>query len=279
MKNVHRLLVAVGLMTIATMAFAQEEHPAYLHALSDLRAARWLLEHVPGNWVRTTDEVNAVQKIDDAIDEIRKASIDDGKDIKDHPAVDERPDRPGRLHDAVEYLRKARADIEREEDAGRIRGLRNRAAAHIEGAIRFTEAAINAPGAAMAPPPAPVAPPQHPAYLRALSDLRAARWLLDHVPGDWVRKTEEVAAVSKIDDAINEIKKAAIDDGKDIGFHPAIDEKSDRHGRIRDAIDFLRKARADIDQEEDNGSIRGLRGRAAGHIEGAIKNAEIAERL
>ena len=36
-----------------------------------------------------------------------------------------------------------------------------------------------------APPPPPPAPPavHHPAYLHALSDLRAARWLIEHRPG------------------------------------------------------------------------------------------------
>ena len=32
------------------------EHPAYLHALSDLRAARWLLSHRPGDLRVTVDE-------------------------------------------------------------------------------------------------------------------------------------------------------------------------------------------------------------------------------
>src|SRR5579871_3067493 len=87
------------------------DHPYYLHALSDLRAARWMIQHRPGDWAQTVDETEAVRRIDAAINEIKKAAIWDGKDIEDHPHVDERPDHPGRLHAALDFLRKARQDI------------------------------------------------------------------------------------------------------------------------------------------------------------------------
>ena len=118
------------------------DHPAYLHALSDLRAARWMLEHRPGNWKQTEDEMNAVREIDKAINEIKQASIDDGKDVNWHPQVDERPDHAGRLHAAADYLRKAREDVNREEDNGFARGLKNRALQHINAAIGGTERAM-----------------------------------------------------------------------------------------------------------------------------------------
>ncbi len=111
-------------------------HPAYLHALSDLRAARWLIEHRPGDWAQTSDEVEAVQQIDAAINDIKKAAIDDGKNLNDHPRIDERPDHAGRIHEALEILRKARADLAREEDNAYADGLRDRAIGHIDGAIR-----------------------------------------------------------------------------------------------------------------------------------------------
>src|ERR1700757_1830614 len=72
-----------------------ERHPAYLHALSDLRASRWLIEHRTGDWAQTVDEVQAVREIDAAINEIKKAAYDDGKNLNDHPPVDERPDHRG----------------------------------------------------------------------------------------------------------------------------------------------------------------------------------------
>lgn len=129
-------------------------------------------------------------------------------------------------------------------------------------------------GCVVAPPPPPPAPPppvaQHPAYLHGLSDLRAARWLIEHRPGDWQQSADEVEAVRRIDAAINEIKHAAIDDGKNPSFHPALDERPNHRGRIREAIEYLRKARSDISSGEDNAFANGLRDRAIGHIDGAI---------
>jgi hypothetical protein len=119
------------------------EHPAYLHALSDLRAARWMIEHRPGDWQRTVDETEAVKRIDQAIGEIKKAAIDDHKDIQDHPRVDEHPDHVGRLHDALDFLRKARKDISEDEDNGFAQGLQARAYMHIDKAIDAVKRAIH----------------------------------------------------------------------------------------------------------------------------------------
>ncbi len=118
-------------------------HPYYLHALSDLRAARWMIQHRPGNWAQTVDEVEAVRRIDAAIGEIKKASIEDGKNIEDHPHVDENPDHSGRLHAALDFLRKARQDISHDEDNGFAQGLQARAYGHIDGAINAVKKAIH----------------------------------------------------------------------------------------------------------------------------------------
>ncbi len=115
-----------------------ERHPAYLHALSDLRAARWMIEHRPGDWAQTADEGEAVRQIDAAINDIRKAAFNDGKNTNDHPPVDEHTDHRGRIHEALQFLNKARADIAREEDNTFAEGLRDRAVGHIDGAIRAT---------------------------------------------------------------------------------------------------------------------------------------------
>lgn len=134
-------------MFLAMPAFAnaknyKPDHPYYLHALSDLRAARWMIEHRPGDWQRTVDEVEAVKQIDKAIFEIKKASIDDGKDINDHPKVDEHPDHIGRLHAAVDFLKKALDDVNKDEDNRFAEGLQDRAMHHIKEAIRLAEKAI-----------------------------------------------------------------------------------------------------------------------------------------
>jgi hypothetical protein len=118
-------------------------HPYYLHALSDLRAARWMIDHRPGNWVQTQDEIEAVRRIDAAINEIKKASIEDGKNLADHPRVDELPDHSGRLHKALDFLRKARQDISHDEDNVFAQGLQARAYGHIDGAIGAVKRAIH----------------------------------------------------------------------------------------------------------------------------------------
>ena len=107
-KNLLLLLAfATSFVTIATA----QQHPAYLHALSDLRAARWMIQHRPGNWNTTVDEMAASQKIDDAINEIKKASIDDGKDINDHPKAQEINEHAGRLVKAIRITEKERLGI------------------------------------------------------------------------------------------------------------------------------------------------------------------------
>lgn len=112
------------------------QHPAYLHALSDLRAARWLIEHRPGDSAQTADEAESIRQIDVAIGDIKKAAIDDGKNLNDHPPVDAQSDHRGHIHQALKYLNKARADIAREEDNAYAGGLRNRAIGHIDAAIQ-----------------------------------------------------------------------------------------------------------------------------------------------
>jgi hypothetical protein len=128
----------------ATVKVERAEHPYYLHALSDLRAARWMIEHRPGNWERTVDEMEAVKQIDAAIGEIKRAAIDDGKDLAYHPAVDEPNEHDGRLHNAMEFLKKSRQDIGRDEDNLFAEGLQARAYNHIDAAIVAVRRAIHA---------------------------------------------------------------------------------------------------------------------------------------
>jgi hypothetical protein len=131
-------------------------------------------------------------------------------------------------------------------------------------------------GCVAAPPPPPphvVVAPQHPAYLHSLSDLRAARWLIEHRPADWAQTADEQESVQQIDAAIAEIKRAAFDDGKNANARPPVDAHPDNRGRIHQALQFLVKARADIASEEDNAFANGLRDRAIGHIDGAIHAA------
>jgi len=141
----HKLAVCalLGLAApLAAFADLPGKHPYYLHALSDLRAARWMLEHRPGDAAVSGQEDVGITEIDKAIGEIKRAAIDDGKDVHDHPKVDVPSDHPGRLHKALELLRKVHSDVAREEDDPMTKGLRNRAVGHIDEAIHATEKAI-----------------------------------------------------------------------------------------------------------------------------------------
>ncbi len=273
MKN-QKLLTLIGsgiIFLFVQFNIMGQFHPHYLHALSDLRAARWMIDHRPtNNWQATVDEVEAVRRIDAAIFEIKKAAIDDGKDINDHIKVDEHPDHIGRLHDAVDFLRKAQQDVNQDEDNMFANRLQDRALMHINEAMRLTERTI----AVLQQPQ--YQPAGHPYYLHALADLRVARWMIEHRPGNWQATSEEVAAVERIDAAINEIKRAAIDDGKDINDHVYADEHPDHMGRLHDAIEYLRRAQQDINTDSDNMFANGLQNRALVHINEAIRHTEAA---
>jgi hypothetical protein len=135
-------LLLLLVLPLAANADVPGKHPYYLHALSDLRAARWMLEHRPGDAAVSGQEDVAVIEIDKTIGEIKKAAIDDGKDIHDHPAVDVPSDHPGRLHKSLELLRKVHSDLDREEDDPMTKGLKDRAVHHLDEAIHANEHAI-----------------------------------------------------------------------------------------------------------------------------------------
>jgi hypothetical protein len=142
------LRLALSLVALAVLvslsagsAFAQF-HPAYLHALSDLRTARAHLEERPDHGALRHEERDAIEEINRAIDDIKRAAIRDGKDIEWHPPVDLPRDWAGRLRRAMELLNKAYNDIDREEDNEYAQGLRNRSLGHIGRARQHVREAL-----------------------------------------------------------------------------------------------------------------------------------------
>ncbi len=109
----------------------------------------------------------------------------------------------------------------------------------------------------------------HPAYIHALSDLRTARAHLEERPDHGALHREEKDAISEINHAIDEIKKAAKADDKDLDWHPPVDMPREWAGRLRESMRLLDRAFNDVDREEDNSYSRELRGRALGHIDQA----------
>ncbi|WP_263380730.1 hypothetical protein [Granulicella paludicola] len=121
-------------------------------------------------------------------------------------------------------------------------------------------------------------PGPHPAYLHALSDLRAARHYLNDGWSWGAVRHEDDAAVHEIDAAINEIKHAAIDDGKGLNDPFPIDEHLAPRDRFGKANELLFKAMHDLDRAEDVPQSRGLRDRAMMHISQAHQTVDAAWR-
>ena len=144
----HCALLMFVVAVCAVLSFADEpgRHPAYLHALTDLRHARAHLENLAATHHMDKEEQHAIDEIDKAIGEIKHAAIDDGKNLNDHPPVDAGLDRTGRFRRAQQLLDKAYSDIAREEDDPSVRGLRDRALHHIDEAHHIVDKLIEQAG-------------------------------------------------------------------------------------------------------------------------------------
>jgi hypothetical protein len=114
-------------------------------------------------------------------------------------------------------------------------------------------------------------PGNHPAYLRARTDLRTAQFLMRIREEPNVTRHLDQAA-RETEAAILEIDRAAVIDRKDLNDHPPVDEHIERQMRFRKIVDLLRSARADLAREEDNGRARGWRDAAYRRIDAALEH-------
>ena len=140
--NAAMACLVLAVAPVALRADQPGKHPAYLHALTDLRHARAHVERRGGDPQMKWDEKVVIHEIDEAIREIKDAAIDDGKNLQNHPPIDTMIDYPGRLHRALELLHKAVRDCQEEEDNSFARGLQARAIGHVREAIRLTDQAL-----------------------------------------------------------------------------------------------------------------------------------------
>ena len=118
-------------------------HPRYLEALSDLRYARALLWRSDFRDVMR-DQRAAVDEIDHAIAEAKRAAIDDGKNIDAHPPVDARMGWDGRFRKAIELLDHARGNLSFTETNMAAAPWRDAARANVERARAFVDRAMHA---------------------------------------------------------------------------------------------------------------------------------------
>jgi hypothetical protein len=141
MKTTTRLSTVLAAITLGALlvptisrqseAVAQGHHPAYLHALADLRLARAYLDRLTPSEHIDQEQVIAIREIDFAIKDIKEAAIDDGKDLREHPPIDARIEPRGRFQKAREALAAANHDVTQEEDDPHTRGLQRRSIDHI----------------------------------------------------------------------------------------------------------------------------------------------------
>jgi hypothetical protein len=143
-----RLMSRLGLVAVAVVAFtlpalAQFPHPHYLHAMSDLRLARALLDR-PDEYNVMVDQNQAVQAIDRAVGELARASINDGVDPRRYapPPADVRLGHRERLGKARVLLEAAYRDLMIEEDNMAALGWRDLAVKHIQAAHAYVDKAL-----------------------------------------------------------------------------------------------------------------------------------------
>jgi len=127
--------LALAMLAGSSSAMTPGPHPGYLHALTELRDARWMIEHRGGNERLLALESGAVSDINAAIGDCRHAAMMDDKNLDSHPPADFPATEGGRLHKALDLLGQALDDVNRLESNPDARGYQRGAARHIQSAI------------------------------------------------------------------------------------------------------------------------------------------------
>jgi len=144
MKNFSRIFLMVALVAMMSgfaLADSPGKHPAYLHALTDLKNARAFLYYQP-NTRLDADEQKAIDEIDAAIHMVTEAAIDDGKPMSYRPPSDVGWERRDRLHRVQELLDQAKLDVKKHESNGWSREYKDHALQHIDLARKSVKKAI-----------------------------------------------------------------------------------------------------------------------------------------
>ena len=124
-------LMALAIFVTATPAQAQEPH--YLQALSELRTARDYIQFDRDRF--GGERRHAVEEINKAIEEVKHAASDDGKNT--HFAPPEQGVTSGwmPIHQAEHWLAEAKGHVAMGVDSPQNQGLRDRALFHITEAV------------------------------------------------------------------------------------------------------------------------------------------------
>ena len=130
-------VMAVAVFATATPAKAQQE-PHYLHALADLRTARDYIQFDKGT-PYGKERKEAVDEINKAIEEIKHAAWDDGKNTNFAPPAQGVTTGWAPIHQAEKWLSQAKGDVTSGPDIPQNQGLRERILLHITEAQRITD--------------------------------------------------------------------------------------------------------------------------------------------
>jgi hypothetical protein len=128
---------------VPPMAPRPAAHPHYLSAIADLRYARALLYRPDWRDIMR-DQRGAVEEIDRAIAEAKRAAIDDGRNPDDHPPIERGLGWEGRFRKAMELLDSANRNLSFEEDNRNASAWRAAAMHNVQNAKDFVARAMRA---------------------------------------------------------------------------------------------------------------------------------------
>ncbi len=106
-------IAAATLLASASLSHAAPPvHPAYLHALEDLKLAENAIASRGGDPAMHVHDRYAIQQIEAAQTVIYQVAPQEKKNVHTLPQSDANaPAAAGKLHDALDYLAKARSDL------------------------------------------------------------------------------------------------------------------------------------------------------------------------
>jgi hypothetical protein len=132
---------------VSSPAMADEagRHPHYIHALSDLRAAQWQIDHRrPEDGEVREDEQVSSDEVALAIRSVTEAAARDGKDLGFQPPPDAPMAYGGRLRAAIDLLRAAHDDLAMPEDDPVARAQQHAALLRIDASLHAAQRAVGA---------------------------------------------------------------------------------------------------------------------------------------
>jgi hypothetical protein len=147
MKPIFRAAAFALPLLASTLALAQlpGRHPHYIHALSDLRAAQWQIDHRrPEDGEMREDELVASDEVAAAIHSATAAASADAKDLNWNPPPDAPPAYDGRLHAAIDLLRAAHNDLAQPEDDPMAVNQQRLALLRVDAALHAAQRAVGA---------------------------------------------------------------------------------------------------------------------------------------